>query len=142
MDDFFKEMTTLKWWISVALVGVILNIFSSYLKKIIDNFFGKISNRVKQRNLKRDHERNELIKYLKSNPNERYVLGLEELRCRIRSVTFILLSFMMTFFSELFPQKIAKISCLILGLIILFIGMADHNEASKKARVLEDLKKE
>ncbi|QBZ98492.1 hypothetical protein [Flavobacterium sangjuense] len=141
MDDFLKEMTTVKWWISVALVGILLNVFSSYLKKGIDNFFGKISNRVRQRNAKKEKERSELMEFLKANPSERYMIGIEELRCRIRSVSFLLFSFMMCFFSELFPEFIIQISCLIFAFIILLFGMVEHNTASNKSSILEDLKK-
>jgi hypothetical protein len=53
MEHFQKivsDLTSWYWWFAVVLVGLVLNIFSSYLKTYIDRFMGKIfSERAKKR---------------------------------------------------------------------------------------------
>jgi hypothetical protein len=47
MGELIKQMSTPAWWISVVIVGVLVNIFSDYLKLGLDRFFGRFSDKRK-----------------------------------------------------------------------------------------------
>jgi uncharacterized membrane protein YbhN (UPF0104 family) len=50
MGELIKQMSTPAWWISVVIVGVLVNIFSDYLKLGLDRFFGRFSAKRKHAN--------------------------------------------------------------------------------------------
>jgi hypothetical protein len=50
MGELIKQMSTPAWWISVVIVGVLVNIFSDYLKLGLDRFFGRFSDKRKHAN--------------------------------------------------------------------------------------------
>ena len=49
IDKFLSEATSLYWWISVVVVGVLLNLLSSYMKQPIDRLAALAFERYKAR---------------------------------------------------------------------------------------------
>jgi hypothetical protein len=50
MGELIKQMSTPAWWINVVVVGILVNIFSDYLKIGLDRFLGRFSDKRKRTN--------------------------------------------------------------------------------------------
>lgn len=65
MRFFLNDVDSSYWWLSVVLVGLIINVASSYLKKFLDTAISKISETWKIRVEKKLKNKQKLISKLK-----------------------------------------------------------------------------
>ena len=42
MDEFLKNLASVGWWLGVVFVGIVLNVFSAYLKSPIDALLSRL----------------------------------------------------------------------------------------------------
>jgi len=141
MNDLLAEMATLRWWIGVVLVGIIINIISRPIGKWSDSIFGLISKQYRARNEKAKQERDKYIEFLRKNPSEKYIITLEELRDRIRAITYFIFSLLLLALSDEIPLLIARLFALIFGLCIVILGLYAHSSAMKKLSLFYEVYK-
>lgn len=143
MDKIIENFSSLQWWIGVVIVGIVINLFSSYFKKGIDDFFSFISNKWKNRSKIKKEKHEMEIQYLIQNPNELSFLGIKELRLRIRSATNIILALMGLVLSQMVEglgSFVVK-SIMVLSVITLFIGLSDHTDAMGVNKLVNAVRK-
>jgi hypothetical protein len=69
MEPFFDQLTSPGWWISVVVVGILINLAAAYLKPVVDSVLGRLS---KQRAARLAEQRDNQalwVKYLFRNPH-------------------------------------------------------------------------
>lgn len=91
-SEFLKSVATPEWWVSVALVGVLLNLVSRYLGKALDATVGRLSRSLTQASQVAREKRAAEIEQLRGDSELRLVLSQEEVRSRLRAVTLMLAS--------------------------------------------------
>lgn len=91
MRDFLTNITTLSWWISVVIVGILINIFSAYLKDKFDGYLSSISSWWRYRSEAQRAKRESLLNKLRDNSHEQVMTALDEMRNRVRSIQFFLM---------------------------------------------------
>lgn len=101
MAEFFDELTSSKWWIGVVVVGILINILSSFLYKWITKVRARISDKTKYRNEKQIEYQKKQIEYLRKNPHEKYLIGLDEMKFRIWALSWLILGLLFLFLSKL-----------------------------------------
>jgi hypothetical protein len=74
------------WWVSVVIVGVLINLVSAYLKPTLDTRLSKASGWWKARAVAEQRARHDLVERLKKSSHEQMLACFAEQRYRIRSV--------------------------------------------------------
>ena len=143
MDKFFEEISSGYWWLAVVLVGIAINIISSYLKKFMESSFSGFSSYWKNKKDERLASENKKIELLSSDYELKVVYALSESRYRIRSIGFFL--FGITFMAFSFVVKDQSQVMLgvtsISALFSFLVGLSDHRDAIKvKNRVNQSTK--
>lgn len=86
MIDFLKNITSIYWWISVVVVGIMINLISYYLRKRLDNRLSAMSTWWSTRSKKQKDKRQKLILRLRNSQHEQILFAFSEMRCRIGAV--------------------------------------------------------
>lgn len=90
MDGFIKDITSLYWWISVVLVGILINLFSSYSKPYTDKILSKYSSTRREKVKHKEEIRLKKIEKLKSSETEKMFLYMQISRNYLRCIVFLL----------------------------------------------------
>jgi hypothetical protein len=92
MGELIKQMSTPAWWISVVVVGILVNLFSDYLKIGLDRFFGKFSDKRKRTNERERFIFEKKVEELLDAPSKVTDLKLEILEAELRWTSSVLCS--------------------------------------------------
>jgi len=90
MSNFLSDITSLYWWIGVVVMGILINLISSYLKPQIDSFTSKYSISKREKNKKKQDWRIKKLEKLKSNQNEKLLLYMQISGNYLRCIVFLL----------------------------------------------------
>ena len=106
MNEIFETLTTPQWWISVVIVGIAINIFSAYLKPLLDNRFSTMFSWWKVRTEKQRKERSELINKVRNSQQEQILISIDDIRNRSRANFALLLGIFILVLNgySFFPQ--------------------------------------
>lgn len=74
MDKILNDLTDYSWWFGVVIVGIVLNLGTSYLKPTIDNILAKYSSRKREQLGIAKKRQDEAIKLLNTSQEERMML--------------------------------------------------------------------
>ena len=86
MKEIFEQITSPTWWVTVVIVGILINLASAYLKDPTDRIASRFSSARREQSAKRLNQRKEKIEYLASNPSEIPIAAMQEIRYRIRAM--------------------------------------------------------
>lgn len=129
MEKFIEEISSIYWWVAVVLVGIGINIASAYIRKALELRLSAISSYwAKNRKLKEEALAKK-IELLVKDRDLKTIYALSEIRYRIRSVAFVIFSFMFFALGVLLTSTPLNIACLIFGSVSMIIGMDDHRAA-------------
>jgi len=92
MKTFLTNLTSLYWWVSVVIVGILINLTSAYLKNRLDGRLSRISGWWRKRSEAKKAETEQSVVNLVDNPHEQYMAAFDGLRHGLRAVTVFLLS--------------------------------------------------
>lgn len=140
MDKFLQDISSSYWWLGVVLVGVVINILSSYLRRLMENNFSKFSQFWQTRRQSRIDDFNRRVDLLKKDADLKFVYALRESRYRIRAIGFLI--FGLIFFDLGFllegraPLGIQTLP-MIAALITLMLGLDDHLDAMKVKKLVD-----
>lgn len=113
MEQFTKllqDLSSWYWWVTVVVVGLLLNIGSAYLKSPIDRGFSALFDRWRNLSAQRRQIFDAQVQYLASNPNYLILAVLDELRNRARSTIYFLFTSILFAFTFLIHKGEAGIS--------------------------------
>jgi len=125
-----------------VVVGIVINLISSFLSSLSSNFYRKFSDRLYQKNEAKKKEKLEFINHLINNPQERteeYILVINE---RIDSVFNYLMGFFMFFMRSGYQEDntLIQFSMLIVGVLCLVSGFKSNLSYQKRFLVLTEVK--
>ncbi len=90
MEDFIRDAATARWWISVVVVGITLNILSAYLKAGFEGVARYSIDKWRVRGEENQKARLEILVRINSDIEFRSFLRHKELSMRLRAMlTFI-----------------------------------------------------
>ena len=93
MKNLLTNISSVYWWISVVVVGIVINLASAYLKTKLDTNLSNASSWWRKRSEAHKARRAKDLKRLTDNPHDQMLLAFGEMRDRIRAVSqFIIAS--------------------------------------------------
>ncbi|EIO4603187.1 hypothetical protein LQM14_002440 [Vibrio parahaemolyticus] len=98
MEDssFVSNLSSLDWWIGVFIVGLVINIFSAYLKPALDSFLSKLSYKWVSRSKRNAEQRKKWIKELQDNEHEQVLCYLEFINQKMWTIMYLMIAFVFT----------------------------------------------
>lgn len=92
MEDFFSNLVSLYWWISVVIVGILINLASAYLKSKLDHRLSKTSIWWRSRSERQKAERQKKIEDLRNKPHEQILWAHDSLRNHVIGLYYLMVS--------------------------------------------------
>ena len=108
MDEFLKTLGSLYWWLSVVLVGFMLNLLAAYAKDPTDRLASALSRSWRQRSERSQRERNALIGILRQDPTKREEVFQDEIRCGLRLTGFGMLAIFFLLYHVLIRLRVTS----------------------------------
>ena len=90
MSDFINNLSSIYWWISVVIVGILINLLSAYLKVKLDSSLSRVSSWWRNKSEARKAQRLKDLARLRNDSQEQMKLMLSILRYRITSIMYFL----------------------------------------------------
>lgn len=158
MKDFFYNLSSLYWWISVVIVGILINLGSAYLKSRLDASLSKTSTWWRQRSELQKAQRQALLDKVRGDTNEQTQLSFRQLKSLVSSVWALALStFFLVFMISInlgptddvlwwpFNQaqvsqliKILKVLSMACGSLCMIMSLMYANESNYLSRLLKE----
>jgi Co/Zn/Cd efflux system component len=142
VKDFIQNLNSLSWWMTVVLVGIIINLVSAYLKSRLDHYLSGISLQWRKWSQRRQDERTSKINMLVEDHNEQVLFSLDILRDQILGSVSILLGAVIIGFSAMVHQQLIQtISsaigalCGLTGFKILFDSLSMYSILNEARRL-------
>jgi hypothetical protein len=88
MEQLIEELTSLKFWVAVVFVGIVINIISAYAKPLIDRSISAISENYRSKITEKAEEETVLFKALVECSEFRNIHRQQAIFERTRSVWF------------------------------------------------------
>ena len=153
MTGFIEQVTSLSWWLGVVVVGILINLFTSFIKPKIESIGGYISEKLRNRNEAKKAEWTEEVDLL--SEDEGYLAAflskinieyLESLYLILVGVSLFLLGSSMSkvapeMESHILPEKwltIASSFMFLIGSIATLLGVINHQKVQRMLRKLSD----
>jgi hypothetical protein len=92
MDEFLQDVSSLRWWISVVVAGLVVNFVAAYSKPLMDRLVSRISTTRRLATEEKRRQFEERIETLLSNPERILDVKLDVLYYNLRAVLFMALS--------------------------------------------------
>jgi len=84
MDDLIADLGTPRWWMSVVVAGILVNIAATYLMKLVDPRLTRASAWWRRKKAPAEEERLATLDALRADPQRQSLLAASEVRCRLR----------------------------------------------------------
>jgi hypothetical protein len=128
MQDFIRNLQDINWWLGIVIVGLIINLSSSYLKPKLDNALGKISTKRKLLNENTKRKIDEKVAFLLNDHTHLQVMRLENFvtQLLIRFFACVIITLLMMIAIIFGPKAIpfSPLSIIILfGIIVIMLIM-------------------
>jgi hypothetical protein len=91
---FFANIGSLSWWLSVVVVGVLINLASAYIKSRLDATLSKTSAKWRARSEAQKVRKQRQLEKLRGNPTEQILMSHMALRDEILSLAFLVIAVM------------------------------------------------
>ena len=97
MVEFFKQLESPSWWLTVVFAGFLVNLAASYLKPLFDKVISKLSSKYRsQRKEAKDRYDKEIDK-LSKNQHDQIMRILYTVSMRIHGLTILVLGLLTLF---------------------------------------------
>lgn len=104
MEEMFTELAKPYWWISVVVVGIVINIVSSYFKNYVDNCFSRAFSWWRNRSVEKKAEWLRTVDWIKQSEKHLLIQSFQESRERLRAIHFLLLGCLIAVFTSFLSQ--------------------------------------
>jgi hypothetical protein len=150
MSRLLTDITSIYWWISVVIVGVLIHILGVFIARRLDTRLSKLSSWWRGRSEQRRLERRTEIAKLKSNDHEQVMAALAEISYRVLALVFGVVGtgfiasgglFLGVAFTSasLRDEIIGILSCL-MGALFILTAVSNWLTAAKKGRHLAEVR--
>ena len=133
--DFFS----LSWFVSVVVVGILINLASAYMKSPIDKLMSRYSARWKAHAIKDKVQRDKEVDLLLYDSNLITLTGITEMRLRLREICYFAIA---AFFAWSASAGIVYVTrtqiTVAIGffIIVLGVGLMHSNQANRLSSLL------
>ena len=131
MRLFFTNLTSMSWWLSVALVAVALNVLSAYLVRRLDSRLSRTSTWWRKRSERRRARDEALVAKLKSDPHKQIMTGFKTISwflyfqvAALLSIGFMTLQYVLLLSVKINNSRLERfisIACGIFALVFLIL---------------------
>jgi len=141
MIDFLNNISSTYWWLSVVIVGILINLTSHYLQKRLEVQMSSVSSWWKRRSDEQEQKKKREIDRLRGNSQEQIIESFVELRYRTRGTLLIVLAVAFLVLANLIDgvsttsivfvtrtTEILKTVVLAIGTISAYMGLLDHQK--------------
>ena len=90
-----SNLTSISWWFTVVLAGLVINVLAAYLKARLDTFLATVSTRARQQRAEDEEQTRAIVAYLAASSDAL-------LAARFREVFFLLIATMSTIIGVVF----------------------------------------
>ncbi len=90
MENFLEDIMTVYWWLTVVIVGIAINVASTYIRSGLANKLGNFSKYWAGKRDSRLKERGKLLSLLKENETALLLYANSESSFRVRALQFLL----------------------------------------------------
>ena len=140
MNKLINDISSAYWWVGVVVVGILINIASSYIRKIMESKLSIISVYWRGKQNEKAEKIAQQIEILRSNNELKIIYALRESRYRIRSVSYLV--FAAQFFVAAIwlsnHFNIVSIICMTFAGVSVLLGLEDHRAAMKVKHLVEN----
>jgi hypothetical protein len=142
MEELLNELAKPIWWVSVVIAGIIINLFSAYVKPALDNIFSKFSKSIKSRNLKKEQEIEQYISKLKEDKDFLNTEFFSELRLRSQSIFGLVVGVFVIVSVNMFniPQYFSIFFLAVSAFCFFFSYLVFIQAANKAAKIISATK--
>ena len=95
MKELLNDLLSLRWWVSVVIVGLLINLASDYAKPWIDNVLSRFSESRRLALKERQKHFEEAVEEVTANPVEYISLRLDLLGIRLQVILLVVLGLFM-----------------------------------------------
>lgn len=92
MSKVLDFLNSPAWWLSVVVVGILINLIAAYAKPVIDRAFSILSVSWKMRSQRQQQARMEKINDLRKDVHAQILFAVEELRLRQQITLYLIFS--------------------------------------------------
>jgi hypothetical protein len=142
MNEILKLATSPVWWISVVIVGILINLLSAYLKPPLDDRFGRISTWWRVRSKTKGEAWAKEVERLRASSEGRIAATIEEFRSRLWMMSYLLFLIMFLLMLTVpLPHPLPnafRSFILIAGALTLALVLAAHNRAARFHRLIRE----
>jgi hypothetical protein len=139
MKVFLENFQSIQWWISVVLVGIVINLAAAYLKPGLDVLIGRISVRWVARTEKLASARRLRIQKLKNDINEQQFAATEAVYLSVRALIYYVASVIilgMSFWGKAKGMKFESGVILLFFIYVFMVGFRYNRMGLSKRREL------
>ena len=152
MDKILSDISSTSWWVGVIIVGVMVNLISSFLSRKMDSLHTIVSRwRVnRSESLKKEHQMK--VNELAGNSSRQILVAIEESNLRMKAIYKLLLAVVVTGFAFMniyimplfvtpnIVDRIFTITFFVLALLLFFSHMVYSQNADKLRYILFEVK--
>jgi hypothetical protein len=91
MQELIKQLTSISWWVSVVVAGVLASLAAAYLKPRTDRVIGSVSVRYRRRNEQQAKARAKQIEDLRLDQHEQIVFAILINYKLLRAIHFLVM---------------------------------------------------
>ncbi len=146
MSDFITDLGSPRWWMSVVLAGIVVNIAASYLGKLLDARLTRASTWWRQRKASVERQRQATLGVLRANPDRRALLEAAEIRSRLRSLVFLVqatgMAVLIVLFVTFGVPKWFAIAAIILFAFLWYAYLQQSRKADRASSLIADVHRE
>lgn len=129
MEAFWKDLQSIYWWLSVVLVGLIINLFSQYGVPHVTKLLSSFSESIRTKNILAQKKRKEEIQTLVNEPDELQNTMLQVLFRNGAITRQMVIAFIMSVLYTLSPKPINYLFgfAFLFGISLSFRAMVENS---------------
>jgi hypothetical protein len=123
MEEMFKAITSPAWWGGVAIVGILINLASAYLKPWLDQAMSFVSLRWTARTEEQHRQRLRRIEHLRGDTHRQLLASIAGLHAGIWATIMFILSISGFFYIDVYMHIHGTSSLLPYTRLLFILGM-------------------
>lgn len=151
MANLLRFLLSLEWWLSVVVIGLVINILSAYAKHFLDGRLQRLSSFRRDLARAREQRREKQIERLRASQHTQMLVSVREVRARIRALgygvvgalAFALAGLALTamYYGKAAQQEVLTMAFILpvvmaVGVASMIIGLSHHRAAVRLSQLL------
>ena len=145
---FLNDITSIYWWVSVVIVGLLINLAAAYLKPPLDLWLSRWSKKRTDAYSEKHTKYVQEVERLFLDPELISITGFEDLRCRLKALTAFLYGVCFAGLSIFLPilgteyktslfAVILRLLAILMSLICIVLFVAEMKQVGRLTSLLD-----